>query len=53
MSNARPVRCQNCKKPIKFITVLSKVFRGLQQPAPNVKLIATCMDCFSEKEIEI
>jgi hypothetical protein len=52
MSNVKPVRCQKCGKPIGFITVLAKGFRGLQQPLQNVKLVAICMDCFSEKEIE-
>ena len=50
MSNAKPVRCQQCGKPIGFITVLAKGFRGLQQPIPNVKLVAICMDCFQKNK---
>lgn len=36
MINAKPVGCQKCGKPIGFITVLAKDFRGLQQPVPNM-----------------
>ena len=49
MSNAKPVRCQKCGKLVGFITVLAKGFRGLQQPVPNVKLVAICIDCFQKK----
>ena len=49
MSDAIPVRCQKCRKPIGFITVLTKGFRGLQQPVPDVKLVGICMECYQKK----
>jgi hypothetical protein len=45
MSDAKPVRCQKCGKPIGYVTVLGKGLLGLQQPVPNVKIVAICMDC--------
>ena len=48
MSEAKPVRCQKCGKPLGYITVLAKGLLGLQQPLKNVKLIAVCMKCFQK-----
>ena len=48
MSEAKPIRCQKCGKPLGFVTVLSKGLLGLQQPLQNVKLVAICMDCFQK-----
>ena len=49
MSNAKPVRCQKCRKPIGFITVLTKGFQGLQQSVANVKLVGICMESYRKK----
>ena len=48
MSEAKPVRCQKCGKPLGYITVIAKGLLGLQQPLKNVKLIAVCMECFQK-----
>ena len=45
LSGAEPVRCQKCRKPIGYVTVLAKGMMGLQQPIHNVKIIAICMEC--------
>lgn len=45
MSNANLLRCQKCGKPLGFITVLTKGFRGLQQPVPSVNVVGICMEC--------
>lgn len=45
MNDAQPVRCQKCGKPIGYVTVLGKGLMGLQQPVPNVKIVAICMEC--------
>jgi len=49
MSEAKPVRCQKCGKPIGYVTVLSKGLMSMQQPLQNVKIIAVCMDCARKK----
>ena len=49
MSNANPVRCQKCGKPLGFITVLTKGLLGFQQPLQKVKLVGICMECFQKK----
>ena len=49
MSQAKPVRCQKCGKPIGYVTVLAKGFR-FQQPVQNVKVIAICMECHQKKQ---
>jgi hypothetical protein len=50
MSDAKPVRCQKCGKPIGYVTVLMKGLMGLQQPVAGVKVIAICMDCAQKKK---
>jgi hypothetical protein len=50
MSDARPVRCQKCGKPLGYVTVLAKGLTSLQQPLQNVKLIAICMECVQKKK---
>jgi hypothetical protein len=49
MSDAKPVRCQKCGKPVGYVTVLAKGLLGLQQPLQNVKVVAICMECFQKK----
>jgi hypothetical protein len=48
MSEAKPVRCQKCGKPLGYVTVLAKGLLGVQQPIQNVKLVAVCMECFQK-----
>ena len=50
MADSNPVRCQKCGKPIGYVTVLSKGLTGFQQPMPNVKIIALCMDCAEKRQ---
>ena len=50
MIEDKPVRCQKCGKPIGYVTVLSRGLTGVQQPVPNVKIVAICMDCAQKKE---
>ncbi len=49
MSNAQPVRCQKCGKPVGYVTVLAKGVLGLQQPLQNVKVVAICMECAQKR----
>ncbi|MHC3128883.1 MAG: hypothetical protein IBV52_02255 [Candidatus Bathyarchaeota archaeon] len=49
MSEAKPVRCQKCGKPLGYVTVLAKGLLGLQQPLQNVKLVAICMECSQKR----
>jgi hypothetical protein len=49
ISAAEPVRCQKCRKPIGYITVLAKGLTSFQQPIQNVKIVAVCMDCAQKK----
>ena len=49
MSEAKPVRCQKCGKPIGYVTVLGKGLMGMQQSLQNVKIVAICMDCALKK----
>ena len=50
MSDAKPVRCQKCGKPLGYVTVLAKGVTSLQQPLQNMKLIAICMECVQKKK---
>jgi hypothetical protein len=50
ISSSEPVRCQKCEKPIGYVTVLSRGVTSFQQPIPNVKIIAICMDCAQNKK---
>ena len=50
MTEAKPVRCQKCGKPVGYITVLAKGLLGLQQPIRNVKVVAICMECFQKRK---
>jgi DNA-directed RNA polymerase subunit N (RpoN/RPB10) len=45
MSEAKPIRCQKCGKPIGYVTVLRKGLMGIQQPIQDVKIIAVCLAC--------
>ncbi|MFB3887901.1 MAG: hypothetical protein ACE14S_00290 [Candidatus Bathyarchaeia archaeon] len=49
MSDAQPVRCQKCGKPVGYVTVLAKGLIGMQQRLENVKVVAVCMDCAKKK----
>jgi hypothetical protein len=49
MTEAKPVRCQKCGKPVGYITVLARGLR-FQQPIQNVKVIAICMECSQKKQ---
>jgi hypothetical protein len=49
MSEAKPLRCQKCGKPVGYVTVLARGLLGMQQPLPNVKVVAICMDCYQKK----
>lgn len=48
MNGTKPVKCQKCRKPIGFVTVLGRGLMGLQQPIHDVKIVAVCMDCYKE-----
>ena len=50
MSNAKPLRCQKCGKPLGYVTVLAKGTTSLPQTLQNVKLVAICMECFQKKK---
>jgi hypothetical protein len=50
MSEAKPVRCQKCGKPIGYVTVLGKGLTPFQQPVSNVKIVAICMECAQKKK---
>jgi hypothetical protein len=50
MSDAKPVRCQKCGKPLGYVTVLAKGLTSLPQPLQDVKLVAICMECFQKKK---
>jgi DNA-directed RNA polymerase subunit N (RpoN/RPB10) len=49
-SNAEPVRCQKCGKPIGYVTVLSSGLTSFQQPIKNVKIMSICMECAQKKK---
>ena len=49
MLEDKPVRCQKCGKRIGYVTVLGKGLTGFEQPVPNVKIVAICMDCAQKK----
>jgi Zn finger protein HypA/HybF involved in hydrogenase expression len=49
MSEAKPIRCQKCGKPVGYLTVLGKSLLGTQQPVQNVKVVAVCMNCRQKK----
>ena len=50
MIEDKPVRCQKCGKPIGYVTVLGRGLTGFQQPIPNVKIVAICMECAQKKK---
>jgi len=50
MSDARPVRCQKCGKPLGYVTVLAKGLTPFQQPIQEVKIVAICIECFQKKK---
>jgi hypothetical protein len=50
MSNAKPLRCQKCGKPLGYVTVLAKGITSLVQPLQDVKLVAICMECFQKRK---
>lgn len=49
MSDAHPVRCQKCGKPVGYVTVLSKGLMGLQHRLEGIKIVAVCMECAQKK----
>jgi hypothetical protein len=49
MSDAQPVRCQKCGRPLGYVTVLAKGITSLVQPLQDVKLVAICME-YSQKK---
>lgn len=49
MGDANPVRCQKCRKPIGYVTVLAKGLLHMQQRLENVTIVAICMDCYLKK----
>jgi hypothetical protein len=49
MSEAKPVRCQKCGKPLGYVTVFAKGL-VMHQPIHNVKIVAICMECFQKKK---
>jgi hypothetical protein len=50
LSDARPVKCQKCGKPLGYVTVLAKGLTSLQQPLQNAKLVAICIECVQNKK---
>ena len=49
MSDAKPVKCQKCGNPIGYVTVVARGISPFQQPVPNVKIVALCMDVLGKK----
>jgi hypothetical protein len=45
MRESQPVRCQKCRKPVGYITLLTKGLMGIQQPIHNIKIVAICLEC--------
>jgi membrane-bound ClpP family serine protease len=52
MSDAKPVKCQKCGNPIGYMTAVARGISPFQQPVPNVKIVALCMECFRKKRID-
>jgi hypothetical protein len=50
MTDAKPLRCQRCGKPLGYVTVLAKGVTLLPQALQDVKLIAICIECSKKKE---
>jgi hypothetical protein len=50
MTDAKPLRCQRCGKPLGYVTVLAKGVTPLLQAVRDVKLVAICMECSKKKE---
>lgn len=50
MSDARPVRCQKCGKPLGYVTVVVKGLTPLSQPLQNLKIIAICIQCANREK---
>jgi hypothetical protein len=50
MSDAKPVKCQKCGKSIGYVTVVARGISPFQQPVPDVKIVAICMECSRKKE---
>jgi hypothetical protein len=53
VSEAKPVKCQKCGKPIGYITVVPSGFLQTQRPIEGVKIVAICMNCRGQKKFTI
>jgi ribosomal protein S14 len=49
MSDAKPLRCQKCGKPLGYVTVAPKSFLATKPSVENIKLVATCPECSGGK----
>jgi hypothetical protein len=49
-SEKNHVKCQKCGKPIGYVTVVARGISPFQQPVPNVKIVALCMEGSVKKE---
>ena len=45
MRESQPVQCQKCRKPVGYVTLLTKGLMGVQKPIHNIKIVAICMEC--------
>jgi hypothetical protein len=45
MSEAKPVKCQKCGKPVGYVSVVTNGLLNFRQPVKNVKVVAICMEC--------
>jgi len=53
MSESEPLRCQRCGKPIGYVAVSAKSFLVTNPNVDNVKLTATCVDCYNQNSFYI
>jgi hypothetical protein len=53
VSEAKPVKCQKCGKPIAYITVVPSGFLQTQKPIEGVKIVAICVNCRGQKKFTI
>jgi hypothetical protein len=53
MSEAKPVKCQKCGKPVGYIKVVPSGFIQTQRPVEGVKILAVCMNCREQRKFTI
>jgi hypothetical protein len=53
MSEANPVKCQKCGKPVGYIKVVPSGFLQTQSPVEGVKIVAVCMNCHGQRKFTV